>query len=75
MTGFIKKVCKNIFLKPDHNENNLKRLSNASGGKVLVPAAAVIPARLVYIKIVVIKKFVVWIYKKRYILVWREESL
>jgi hypothetical protein len=33
-----------------------------------VPAAAVIPARLVYIKIVVIKKFVVENWEERFVL-------
>jgi len=32
-----------------------------------VPAAAVTPAQMVYIKIVVIKKFVVWIWIFRFI--------
>ena len=43
----------------DRNENNLKNLSRNNWRASLVPAAAVIPAPIVYIKVVVVKKLVV----------------
>jgi hypothetical protein len=45
--------------QPDRNENNLKRLFRINLRAREVPAAAVIPAQIVYIKIVAIKTFVV----------------
>ena len=46
---------------PDCNEYNLKTINKREtiGGKVLVPAAAVIPAPLAYIYVVAVKKLVV----------------
>ena len=41
------------------NENNLKILSRINWRASLVPAAAVIPAPIVYIKVAVVKKLVV----------------
>ena len=41
------------------NENNLKLLSSINWRASLVPAAAVIPAPIAYIKVVAVKKLVV----------------
>jgi hypothetical protein len=41
------------------NENNLKPLSRINWRESLVPAAAVIPAPIAYIKVVAVKKLVV----------------
>ena len=41
------------------NEYNLNPLTKAIGGQVLVPAAAVIPAPIAYIKVVAVKTPVV----------------
>ena len=41
------------------NENNLKILSRINWRASLVPAAAVIPAPIAYIKVVAVKKLVV----------------
>ncbi len=41
------------------NENNLKTLSRTNWRASLVPAAAVIPAPIAYIKVVAVKKLVV----------------
>ena len=41
------------------NENNLNLLSRINWRASLVPAAAVIPAPIAYIKVVVVKKLVV----------------
>ena len=41
------------------NENNLKPLSSINWRASLVPAAAVIPAPIAYIKVVAVKKLVV----------------
>ena len=41
------------------NENNLNRLSSNNWRASLVPAAAVIPAPIAYIKVVAVKKLVV----------------
>ena len=41
------------------NENNLNPLSSINWRASLVPAAAVIPAPIVYIKVVAVKKLVV----------------
>ena len=41
------------------NENNLKYLSRNNWRASLVPAAAVIPAPIAYIKVVAVKKLVV----------------
>ncbi len=41
------------------NENNLKFLSSINWRASLVPAAAVIPAPIAYIKVVAVKKLVV----------------
>ena len=47
------------------NENNLNPLSSINWRASLVPAAAVIPAPIAYIKVVAVKKlvveFVVWV--------------
>jgi hypothetical protein len=43
----------------DCNENNLKTLTRNKWRASLVPAAAVIPAPLAYIKVVAVKKLVV----------------
>jgi len=43
----------------DWNENNLKNLTTNNWRASLVPAAAVIPAPRVYIKVVAVKKLVV----------------
>ena len=43
----------------DWNENNLKNLTTNNWRASLVPAAAVIPAPIVYIKVVAVKKLVV----------------
>ena len=41
------------------NENNIKALSSNDWRASLVPAAAVIPAPIAYIKVVAVKKLVV----------------
>ncbi len=43
----------------DWNENNLNTLTTNNWRASLVPAAAVIPAPIAYIKVVVVKKLVV----------------
>ena len=43
----------------DCNENNLKYLTRNNWRASLVPAAAVIPAPIAYIKVVAVKKLVV----------------
>ena len=43
----------------DRNENNLKSLTRNNWRASLVPAAAVIPAPIAYIKVVAVKKLVV----------------
>jgi len=43
----------------DCNENNLKHLTRNNWRASLVPAAAVIPAPIAYIKVVAVKKLVV----------------
>jgi hypothetical protein len=43
----------------DCNENNLKHLTSNNWRASLVPAAAVIPAPIAYIKVVAVKKLVV----------------
>ncbi len=43
----------------DWNENNLKLLTRSHWRASLVPAAAVIPAPIAYIKVVAVKKLVV----------------
>ena len=43
----------------DCNENNLNHLSSNNWRASLVPAAAVIPAPIAYIKVVAVKKLVV----------------
>ncbi len=43
----------------DWNENNLKHLARNNWRASLVPAAAVIPAPIAYIKVVAVKKLVV----------------
>jgi len=45
----------------DWNENNLNPLARNNWRESLVPAAAVIPAPIVYIKAVAVKKLVVGI--------------
>ena len=47
----------------DRNENNLKTLASNNWRASLVPAAAVIPAPRVYIKVVAVKKLVVELLK------------
>jgi len=50
----------NVGLSSDNwNENNLKLLSSINWRASLVPAAAVIPAPIAYIKVVAVKKLVV----------------
>ena len=51
MTGFFKSV--------NRNENNLNPLTRNNWRASLVPAAAVIPAPIAYIKVVAVKKLVV----------------
>ena len=46
----------------DWNENNLNHLARNNLRESLVPAAAVIPAQIVYIKAVAIKKLVVGVW-------------
>jgi len=56
-------VTRNTDIDPngnnDWNENNLKTLTTNNWRASLVPAAAVIPAPIVYIKVVAVKKLVV----------------
>ncbi len=51
----------------DWNENNLKTLTTNNWRASLVPAAAVIPAPRVYIKVVAVKKLVVGFRKIEYL--------
>ena len=48
------------------NENNLKYLSRNNWRASLVPAAAVIPAPIAYIKVVAVKKLVVEMWDEVY---------
>ena len=50
----------------DWNENNLNPLARNNWRESLVPAAAVIPAPIVYIKAVAVKKLVVGIQGLKY---------
>jgi len=56
-------VTRNTSIGPngnnDWNEDSLKKLATNNWRASLVPAAAVTPAPIVYIKIVVVKKLVV----------------
>ena len=56
-------VTRNTDIDPygnnDWNENNLKNLTTNNWRASLVPAAAVIPAPIAYIKVVAVKKLVV----------------
>ena len=56
------------------NENTINRLTRSNMRASLVPAAAVIPAHVVYIKIVAVKKLVVDIRVKK-LLYWSFLSL
>jgi hypothetical protein len=47
------------FRSSNWNENNLKSLPSINWRASLVPAAAVIPAPIAYIKVVAVKKLVV----------------
>jgi len=47
------------------NEYNLKKLTRINWRASLVPAAAVIPAPITYIKVVAVKKFVVGFKSKK----------
>jgi len=46
------------------NEHNLNPLANTIGGQVPVPAAAVIPAPIAYIKVVAVEKLVVGLVRR-----------
>ena len=48
-----------LFRSGNWNENNLNPLSRIQQRASLVPAAAVIPAPIAYIKVVAVKKLVV----------------
>ena len=48
-----------LFKSGNWNENNLNPLSSNNWRASLVPAAAVIPAPIAYIKVVAVKKLVV----------------
>ena len=48
-----------IFMSVTWNENNLNPLTRTNWRASLVPAAAVIPAPIAYIKVVAVKKLVV----------------
>jgi hypothetical protein len=48
------------------NENNIKHLTSSNWRASLVPAAAVIPAPIAYIKVVAVKKLVVESWVGRY---------
>lgn len=48
-----------LFESGNWNENNLNPLSRINWRASLVPAAAVIPAPIAYIKVVAVKKLVV----------------
>jgi hypothetical protein len=48
-----------LFRSGNWNENNLNPLSRINWRASLVPAAAVIPAPIAYIKVVAVKKLVV----------------
>ena len=48
-----------FFKSSNWNENNLNPLSSINWRASLVPAAAVIPAPIAYIKVVAVKKLVV----------------
>jgi hypothetical protein len=48
-----------ISMSGNWNENNLNPLSSINWRASLVPAAAVIPAPIAYIKVVAVKKLVV----------------
>jgi hypothetical protein len=48
-----------LFRSGNWNENNLNPLSRTNWRASLVPAAAVIPAPIAYIKVVAVKKLVV----------------
>jgi hypothetical protein len=52
------------------NENNLNPLSRINWRASLVPAAAVIPAPIAYIKVVAVKKLVVEFVAARALHVW-----
>jgi len=56
-------VTRNTYIGPygdnDRNENSIKNLTTNNWRASLVPAAAVIPAPRVYIKVVAVKKLVV----------------
>jgi hypothetical protein len=56
-------VTRNTYIGPngdnDRNENNINNLTTNNWRASLVPAAAVIPAPRVYIKVVAVKKLVV----------------
>ena len=48
-----------VYCSGNWNENNLNLLSRINWRASLVPAAAVIPAPIAYIKVVAVKKLVV----------------
>ena len=51
--------CRTLMVYDIWNEYNLKTLTRNNWRASLVPAAAVIPAPIVYIKVVAVKKLVV----------------
>ncbi len=53
------------FRSGNWNENNLNPLSSINWRASLVPAAAVIPAPIAYIKVVAVKKLVVDLWRSR----------
>ena len=56
----IKPCCEWLNKSGNRNENNLNLLSMKNNWRaILVPAAAVIPAPIAYIKVVAVKKLVV----------------
>ena len=53
-----------LYRSGNWNENNLNPLSSINWRASLVPAAAVIPAPIAYIKVVAVKKLVVGFWDK-----------
>jgi hypothetical protein len=56
-----------LYRSGNWNENNLNPLSRINWRASLVPAAAVIPAPIAYIKVVAVKKLVVGFVVERWV--------
>jgi len=59
-------INRDNFIISNLNEYNLNKLIRINWRASLVPAAAVIPAPIAYIKVVVVKKFVVGFLRRNY---------